>query len=271
MGAGFLPQREGRERAKKSLLSVRGLFIKINKGTIIGWLIAFIIMGAAYGSIYGDMQSFLESNEMMKQMFSHAGVSIEESFTGTIMMVMVVLVSILPIALVNKLFSEESRLHLSQLYATQVTRSQFYWTSIIIAIVAGLVGILLSAGGLGGTAVSAMGDSSTMNIFDFIVAGYNFLPSVLFFIGLAGLALGWAPSLGKLVYLYLAYSFFLNYFGGILDLPDWFSKTAIQSWIPQMPMENFDASVFITITVISIVLMIIGYLGYSRRDMIEGA
>src|SRR5699024_10407653 len=171
MGAGFLPQREGRERAKKSLLSVRGLFIKINKGTIIGWLIAFIIMGAAYGSIYGDMQSFLESNEMMKQMFSHAGVSIEESFTGTIMMVMVVLVSILPIALVNKLFSEESRLHLSQLYATQVTRSQFYWTSIIIAIVAGLVGILLSAGGLGGTAVSAMGDSSTMNIFDFIVAG----------------------------------------------------------------------------------------------------
>src|SRR5699024_6249848 len=116
MGAGFLPQREGRERAKKSLLSVRGLFIKINKGTIIGWLIAFIIMGAAYGSIYGDMQSFLESNEMMKQMFSHAGVSIEESFTGTIMMVMVVLVSILPIALVNKLFSEESRLHLSQLY-----------------------------------------------------------------------------------------------------------------------------------------------------------
>lgn len=271
MGAGYLPQREGRESAKKSLLSVRGLFIKINKGTIISWLIAFIIMGAAYGSIYGDMQTFLESNEMMKQMFSHSGVSIEESFTGTIMMVMIGLVSILPIVLVNKLFSEESRLHLSQLYATKVTRSQLYWTSIGLAIFVGLAGILLAAGSLGSTAISVMGDNATMDIVDFLAAGYNFLPSVLFFTGLAGLALGWKPKLGKVVYAYLGYSFALNYFRGILDLPEWFSKTAIQSWIPQMPMDDFDASISTIITVVSIALMVLGHFGYSRRDMKEGA
>src|SRR5699024_12751558 len=123
MGAGYLPEREDRANAKKSLLSVRGLLFKINKGTIISWLIPLIIMGAAYGSIYGDMQPFLESNEMMKEMFSHSGVSIEKSFTSTIMMVMIVLVSILPIVIVNKLFSEESRFHLSQMYATTITRS----------------------------------------------------------------------------------------------------------------------------------------------------
>src|SRR5699024_304407 len=81
MGSGYMSEREGRTKAKKSLLSVRGLFIKINKGTIISWLIAFVIMGAAYGTIYCDMQTFLESSEMVKQMFTHAGVSIEESFT----------------------------------------------------------------------------------------------------------------------------------------------------------------------------------------------
>src|SRR5690625_6109660 len=100
MGASYLPQREGRPKAKKSLLSVRGLFIKINKGIIISWLIAFVILGAAYGSIYGDMQTFLESNEFMEQMFSQTGFSIEESFTGTIMMGMISLVFILPIAFV---------------------------------------------------------------------------------------------------------------------------------------------------------------------------
>src|SRR5699024_2145351 len=135
----------------------------------------------------------------------------------------------------------------------------------------GLVGILLAAGGLGGTAVTAMGERSTMDIFDFLVAGYNFLLSVLFFTGLAALALGWAPKLGKVVYIYLAYSFELNYFCGILDLPEWFSKSAIQSFIPQMSMEYFDSSIFIIITIISIILMVIGYLGYSRRDMIEGS
>ncbi|MFE6167815.1 ABC transporter permease [Viridibacillus arvi] len=271
IGAGYLPEKVGPENAKKSLLSVRGLFIKLNRGVIISWLIAFVIMGAAYGSIYGDMQSFIESNELMKQMFGHSDVSIEESFTGTIMMVLICLVSILPIVLVNKLFSEESGSHLNQIYATKITRSQLYWTNITIAIFAGIVGILFAAGGLGGTAVTAMGDSSTMNMFNFLAAGYNFLPTVLFFTSLAALALGWIPKLGKVVYVYLAYSFLLNYFGGILDLPEWFIKTAIQSWIPQMPMEDFDALVFITITVISIVLMVVGFLGYSRRDMKEGA
>ncbi|MFP9210066.1 tetronasin resistance protein, partial [Enterococcus faecalis] len=83
-------------------------------------LIAFVVMGAAYGSIYGDMQVFLGGNELMKQMFTQSGVSIEESFTATIMMVMIGLVTILPIAVVNKLFAEETRLHLSQLYVTKI-------------------------------------------------------------------------------------------------------------------------------------------------------
>lgn len=271
MGAGYLPEREGRESAKRSLLSVPGLFIKLNKGVMISWLIAFVIMGAAYGSIYGDMQTFLGSNEMMSQMFTIAGVSIEESFTGTIMMVMIALVSILPIAIVNKLFSEEARLHLSQLYSTKVTRAQLYFTSVLLAIFAGVVGIFLAAVGLGGTAISAMGDSSSMNMGDFFAAAYNFLPSVLFFTGLAALVLGWAPRLGKIIYVYLGYSFALNYFGGILDLPEWFSKTAVLSWIPRMPIDKFDGATFITMTLISIALMVFGYIGYLRRDMVEGA
>jgi ABC-2 type transport system permease protein len=271
MGSGYLPEREGRATAKKSLLSIPGLFVKINKGVMISWSIAFVIMGAAYGSIYGDMQTFIESNEMMSQMFSLSNVSIEESFTGTIMMVMIGLVSILPIAIVNKLFSEEVRLHLSQLYATKVTRAQFYWVSVVLAIFAGLVGILLASCGLGGTAISVMGERSSMNIGDFVAAGYNFLPSVLFFTGFAALALGWAPKLGKASYIYLGYCFALNYFGGILDLPEWFLKTAVQSWIPRMPVDKFDGVTFITMTVISIALMAFGYIGYSRRDMVEGA
>ena len=271
MGGGYLPERNGRATAKKSLLSVPGLFLRINRGVAVSWMIAFVVMGAAYGSIYGDMQSFLESNDLVKHMFTASGVSIEASFTSTIMIVMIGLSAILPIAIVNKLFAEEVRLHLSQLYATKVTRGKLYWTTITLAIVAGLLSVLLSAGSLGASALSVMSNDSAMNLQDFLAAGYNLFPIVLFFIGLAAVALGWVPKLGKLVYAYLAYSFMLNYFGGILDLPDWFAKTAIQSWPPHMPMEKFDLPTFITITIISIVLIIFGYLGYKRRDMVEGA
>src|SRR5699024_11015612 len=41
MGASYIPEKKGRARAKKSLLSIHGLLYKINKSIIISWLIAF--------------------------------------------------------------------------------------------------------------------------------------------------------------------------------------------------------------------------------------
>ena len=271
MGAGYLPEREGRGSANKSLLSVPGLFVRINRGVMISWLIGFAIMGAAYGSIYGDMQSFVGSNEFISQMFTQTGVSIEASFTATIMMIMIALVSILPIVVINKLYTQEARLHLSQLYATKVTRAKLYFVSVILAVIAGVVGIAVSAGSLGATAVAAMGGKTSIDMVDYMLSGFNFLPSVLFFTGLAALTLGWVPKLGKAIYAYLGYSFALNYFSGILNLPEWFLNTAIQSWIPRMPIDQFDGVIFITITVISFVLILVGYYGYCTRDMVEGA
>lgn len=271
MGAGYLPERNGREHAKKSLLSVPGLFFKINKGVIIAWLITFFIMGATFGSIFGDMQTFLNSNDIVKQMFTYAGFSMEESFAGTIMMILVSLVCALPIVIVNKLFSIENNLNLSQLYATKATRTHFYWTTIILATLSGIVGILLTAGGLGGTAIATMGDTVTMEMSVFLASGFNLLPVVLFYTGLAAFAIGWLPRLGKLIYVYLGYAALFNYFLGILDLPDWFIKTAAINWLPKMPIEDFDMTVFIGMTAISIALMILGYIGYIRRDMREGA
>ena len=268
MGSSYIPEKKGRAHAKKSLLSIHGLLCKINKSIIISWLIAFMVMGMAYGSIYGDMQTFLESNEMMKQMFSNSNVSIEASFTSTIMIVLISLVAILPIVIVNKLFSEESKLHLSQIYPTKVTRSRVYWNTIGLAFFSSILGVLVTTLSLGMTGIKTMEGHGELEIINFLAAGYNFLPAILFFISLATLALGWAPKLGKLTYAYLGYNFAINYFGNTLDLPEWFSKTAILNWLPQMPKDNFDVITFITLTIISIIFIVLGYIGYRKRDLI---
>ncbi len=268
VGVGYLPERAGRATAKSGLLSVPGLFLRLNRGTIISWMVALVLLGMAYGSIYGDMQSFLESNALMKQMFAATHTSIEASFTSTIIVVLVDLAAILPIAIVNKLFTEETRLHLSQLYVTKVSRRKLYWTNVSLALVAGVLGVALAAGSLGATALAAIGATSKMTLFDFLAAGFSGWPVVLFVTGLAALALGWAPRLGKIAYLYLGYSFALNYFGGILNLPDWFTKTAVQTWLPRLPVAQFNGPTFATITVLGIVLLVLGDLGYQRRDLI---
>lgn len=271
LGDGYLPEWEGRAHAPKSLLSVPGLLLRLSRGIMIGWLVAYVVLGGAYGSIYGDMQSFLESNELMKQMFTHTGTSIEASFTATIMMVMIGLAAILPIAIVNKLYTEENHQRLSQVFSTKVSRGQLYGWTMVWAVFAGLLGTLASAGGLGGTALTVMTSKTTMSMSDFLAAGFNFLPVVLFFIGLAGLTLGFAPGLGKLIYVYLGYSFAVSYFGGMLDLPKWFSRTSALNWPSRMPIEDFDAPVFFIVTAISLAMIAVGFIGYRQRDLKEGA
>lgn len=268
LGSGYFPERSGRAYAKSSLLSVWGLLFRLNRGILLSWLLAFIVLGTAYGSIYGDMQTFVEGNEMMQQMFSQAGFSLEESFTATIIVVMVCLVAILPIVIINKLFADETRSHFSQVFATKVSRTKLFITNVFLAVLASIVGILCATGSLGLTAIYTTKQEG-MNLGDFMIAGFHLFPVVLFFLSLATLALGWLPSLGKFVYIYLTYAFFLDYFSKMLNLPEALLKTSLLYWPPKLPIEAFDGLLFFSMTAISLILICLGWLGYNRRDLQE--
>lgn len=269
MGAGYLPEREGRANAKKSLLSVTGLFINRNKGMIAAWLISFFVLGAAYGAVFGELDSFIESNEFMKMMFVQSGISIEQSFISSIMLVMVSLVCILPVAIVNRLFSEERNRYLSQISGTKVRRGELYWANIILAAASAIAGVLLTALGTGWAAKIAVKDKIMLS--NFFAIGLNLLPVVLLTLGLSALFLGFVPKLGKFVYVYIASSFFINYFGSMLNLPEWISNTAPQNWLPNLPAEQFNLKIYIFLIALSLTLTIIGYLGYKNRDLLEGS
>ncbi|UXR74779.1 hypothetical protein MUA48_04850 [Staphylococcus sp. IVB6238] len=96
----------------------------------------------------------------------------------------------------------------------------------------------------------------------------SFLHAVLLFASLAALAFRWEPKFGKITYAYLGYNFIISYFGNILDLPEWFSKPAILNWLQQMPKDSFDVITFITLTIMSILFIVLGYVGYRKRDLI---
>ncbi|MDO5410023.1 MAG: tetronasin resistance protein [Lachnospiraceae bacterium] len=268
MGSGYLPEKTGRGNVKKSLLSVPGLLIRLNRSMVLGWVLTFLILGAVYGSIYGDMETFLGGNELIRAMFTAGGISVEASFTSTILVVLGGLAAIVPVVVVNKLFTEESSARLGQVSATRVSRAKLYWVTMGIAVFSAALALFAAAGGLGGAALLVM-EKSELEMTDFLLAGMNYLPAVLFFAALSALMLGWLPAFGKAVYIYIGYAIMLNYFQGLLDLPEWFENTAVLSWIPRMPMDEFDGMVFAVVTVLSLVIMVIGYLGYRKRDMVE--
>ncbi|PTI66495.1 hypothetical protein [Staphylococcus succinus] len=103
---------------------------------------------------------------------------------------MISLVTILPIAIINKLFNEENKERLNQISATKVTRNHLYWTNIGLALCTGIIGIFLTVFSLGVTALTVMTHHENIDLEDFLIAGYNLLPVVLFFTSMTALVLG---------------------------------------------------------------------------------
>jgi len=81
LGEGIIPAKPGRRDAKKSLLSPLGLAVRNVRNILIGWVITAVLLGASYGSIFGDFGGFIEGNDMFRQMLDIEELSIEELMT----------------------------------------------------------------------------------------------------------------------------------------------------------------------------------------------
>ncbi len=266
LGASFFRPRVGRREARRSLLSVWGLWSRLNRGTVLAWYTGLFVLGASYGSIYGDMQSFVDTSDLLKQLFGASGGSLEASFTATLMVVMAGLAGIVPISVVNRLGTEERSGRLAAVLGTRVSRSKLYWLVVLQSVLSSLVAILVSSLGLGLTAIALLTEQ-TLFLRDFVVAGMNLLPSVLLFVGLAAVGIGIRASWGRVAYIYLIYSFMLSYFSGMAEFPKLLTYSVPQHYLPLMPTEAFRLMPWLWMLGLAAGLFVVGSWLYRRRDL----
>src|SRR5690625_7923686 len=88
-------------------------------------------------------------------------------------------------------------------------------------------------------------------------------------IGIAVLLTGFLPKFTGFTWLYLGYSFIVVYLGGLLQFPEWMSNLSPFGHIPQLPVEDMDFMKAAVLTIISIILVVIGFIGYQKRDIEE--
>jgi ABC-2 type transport system permease protein len=268
MGAGFLPARPGRRNASAFLQSPLGHALRLQRTGIIAWAIGMLVLGMAYGAVMGDLEAFFSDNEMLTEMLiQEEGYSLTEQFIPMLLMVMGILATVPPVMAILKLYGEEKKNRLEQILSASVSRTKLMGSYCLIAVVNGFIMVSLSAIGLWSAAAVVMDDP-----FDFGTiygAGLVYYPAVLVMIGTAILLIGYLPKLSSLVWAYLLYSFIILYLGGILDLPEWLGKLSPFGFIPQLPVEEMEWMPIITLSIIAVVLIIAGFIGYNRRD-IEG-
>lgn len=145
---GLIPARRGRETAHAYLRSPYGLAYRLLKMPFYGWILGMYIIGAAYGSILGTIDTFIQNSEFYAMIVGTSpDYSIEQMFVSMVNYIMA-LCAVFPIwTMLLKLRSEEKEGYYENVLSRAVSRENYMFSYVIMALVTSI--LVPCAGALG--------------------------------------------------------------------------------------------------------------------------
>jgi ABC-2 type transport system permease protein len=268
LGQGLMPVlRRARAHGSRFLAGEWGLTWRLTRGTIIGWAITIFIFSAAYASVMGDMESFIDSSPLYQQLMGIGDDDQEVAKSVVVMLVSIMsIIGCIPVLTTAfKLSSEESKGRLDYVVGKTVSRwSLFAGYGVLVVLVAALMQAL-TAIGFYSVALTVMDEPFT---FEFLAkVCLNLLPALIFFGGLGLMIVGWAKKFTWIGWAYLGGAFLLTFLGGMLNLPEWVAKITPFGLLPHWPTESFSVPIWLGLVVMGLALMVVGAVGYRNRDI----
>ena len=267
IGAGLIPPRPGRERAPGWMSSALGLAFRLQRASLIGWLVAMFLGGYLFGVIAGDIREMLEENEIMAEMFAKVGsADLTDSYFGTSMIMLGLIAAGFSVASVLRLTTEENAGRAEPILATPTDRVKWSLSHISIA-VAGTAAII-AAGGLGAGIAWAPIAEDAGQVPRLLGASLASVPAALVLLGIAVAAFGVAPGAARAVaWSALAVVVTVGFFAEVLQLPDWVKQISPFDHVPAVPAEDLAFAPLAVLTAIALGLTVAGLWGFRRRDL----
>src|SRR5699024_9868549 len=133
--------------------------------------------------------------------------------------------------------------------ATPVGRSRWVgWHAVVVTAAVLLISVLT---GLSTGVAAAAVTRNWAVLGDALAAHLALLPAVLLVLALGTALLGWLPrALAPVGWAVVALCAVVNFFGELLQLPDWFTALAPFSHLAQVPVEGFDLAPFLVLTLL---------------------
>jgi len=262
----FFPSRPGKSHASPLLQSTLGLGWNLQRTTIIAWTIAMFMLGILYGSVLGDLDTFIADNDMMQEFLKTTeGFSLTDEFITLIMAVMAMIGTIPILSVIFKLRSEENNNRLEHMLSHPVSRTRLLGSYVVLAVLTSIVVQLFMAIGLWGAAIIVLEDAPAFG--QLFTAAIIYLPAMWFVASLALVLIGFAPKYGSLVWFYLGYAFIVIYLGDLLQFPEWLGYLSPFQYIPEIPIESVTYSQISLLMLGVICLTVAGFIGYNKRDI----
>lgn len=265
IGQGFIPAKPGKKYASKALRSPFGLTFRLLRSTSLIWLIVMFIFAAAYGSILGDIETFVSKSEFYQMMMGIDGeYSVPMMFVSMVNTIMSLLCTVPVVTAILKLNKEEKAGRLDYVLSRPVSKTKYLGCFTAIAFVASILMQLATAFGLYASACAVLEEKIVLAFF--VKSTIVYLPALWVMIGVTVLLLGAIPKLIDAVWAYFGFSFFVVFIGRALELPDWLTALTPFSYVPQLPKDELEALPLVVLTMVAVILTAIGFVFYGKRD-----
>jgi ABC-2 type transport system permease protein len=266
LGSGFISAGKGKEHASPFLQTAFGLNLRLQFTNIAAWAIGIFVISAACGAVLGDLEAYFSDMDFLQAYLANdTGQTMTEQFIALMVVIMSMVSAVPAVVTMLKLKGEEDKNRTEHFYGRAVSRTKVMGSYFLLAILVSIVMQLLVALGLWSVGASVMEDALAFGTT--FSSALVYLPAIWIMIGLAVLFVGAAPKAAGLVWFYVVFCFIIVYLGGVFDFPVWVNNIYSFEHVPQIPADDIDYMPLIVMTIISIVLTIIGFIGYNKRDI----
>jgi ABC-2 type transport system permease protein len=268
LGAGLFPARPGPAHASTRLRGPLGLAWRLQRGALLGWMSAFALFGAIFGSLAAGIGDLLRSSSKLVETINTLGGgqhALIDAYIAAVMGILGSIAAAYALQAALRLRTEETEMRAEPILATAVTRTRWAWSHLVFAVAGSAV--LVAVGGAAAGITHGLRVHDGTQVPRLLGAALVQLPAVWVVAGIATALLGLLPRWSASAWGFLGAFLLLGELGPVLKLSRWVMDLSPFAHVPRAPGGTVTATPLIGLVAAAVVLVTAGLAGLRRRDV----
>ncbi|MBL7502714.1 multidrug ABC transporter permease [Frankia sp. CNm7] len=265
-GFGMIVPRPGATRGGTAA-NVWGLALRLHRGTLAAWLVAFAGLGVVFGNLATSLDGVLGDNPALADLLA-AGTTdpsrLTFAFVVTILRLVGVIAAVTGVQVVFRIHAEEVDHRVEPLLAGALRRPVYLASNAVVAFAAPAVALVVAGTALG---VVAAARQDTVSAGDVVTQALVTIPAVWVLVALALAAVGAAPSRRLVGWLGVVATFGLTLLGPTFDLPGWALGISPLRHVPNVTAAAPGWAGLGWLAGVTALFLVVAFTGFRRRDI----
>lgn len=277
LGGGLLRPRRGPARGGRSA-GLWGLTWQLHRGSLAGWLPAFVAIGFLLGTLAASMGDVIASSPVMARVLAAGAASqtdLTAAFLATVLQLVGIIAAALGVQVVMRVHTEESERRLEPLLAGALSRHRYLAATLVTALAATTAAMV--ATGIPLALVAADADPA-LRVRDLVAQAVVTVPAVWVLVGIALAAVGRDPGRRVVGWLAVVATFALTILGPTFRLWEWVLDISPLRHVPTLVqgtgqgvsaghLGDSDWLPLLALLLVAAVFTAVGFHGFRRRDL----